>query len=258
MTPAKRTLPLITALALLTSSPLVHARDDIQLKVVGVTFIEAPPGRDKNLVPFSLSGGMEKVEVSAIATARSGQFTEWTNTFFDKGDVRVTAVFADKTTQSLGQAELGSFPKFSADARARSFSLTVNRLPDRSVTGVIFEGTVPLSTAKNTTRATQAFDPSRPGPIKLGSAEIKQFKMDGTSVQFQGNDTLMRIKSLSFKPASGAVVKAERGGWGRMNDEYSQTWKFDAALSRGELQAELYEGMETVRQPVRFVVGRPW
>ena len=251
-------IPLFAAIALLACSPLAQARDDIDVKVMGVTFMEAPPGRDKNLVPFGISGAMEKVEITAIASARSGQFTEWTNSFFDKGDVRVTAVFPDKSTESLGQAEIGSFPKFSADARARSFSLSISRLPDRSVSGLIFEGTVPLSIAKGTTKATQAFDPSRPGPIKLGSAEIKQFKMDGTSVQLQGNDTLLRIKSLSFKPASGQAVKAERGGWGRMNDEYNQTWKFDANLSRGELQAEMYEGMETVRQPVRLVIGRPW
>lgn len=254
--PALR-MPLITA-ALLACSPLVQAQGAIETKVMGVTFIEAPPGRDKNLVPFGISGAMEKVEIHAVATLRAGLFTEWTNSFFDKGDVRVTAVFPDKSTQSLGQAELGGFPKFSADARTRSFSLSISRLPDKTVTGLIFEGTVPLSIAKRTKKVAQAFDPDRPGPVKLGSAEIKQFKVDGKSIQFQGNDTLLRIKTLSFKLPSGQVVPAERGGWGRMNDDYHQTWKFDTTLSRGELQAELYEEMETVRQPVRLAIGRPW
>lgn len=239
-------------------SPLAHASDDIELKVMGVTFMEAPPGRDKNLLPFGANGAMEKVEVTAIASTRGGLFTEWTNSFFDKGDVRVTAVFPDKSSHSLGQAEITGFPKFSADARARSFGLLINRLPDKPVTGLIFEGTVPLSIAKGTRKATQPFDPDRPGPVKLGGVEIRQFKMEGKSLQFQGNDSLLRIKTLAFKLPSGQVITAERGGWGRMNDDYSQTWKFDAALSRGELQAELYEGMETVRKPVRFVVGRPW
>lgn len=165
---------------------------------------------------------MEKVEVNAIATTRSGLFTQWTNSFFDKGDVRVTAVFPDKTTQSLGQADIASFPKFSTDARSRSFALTLNRLPDKAVTGLIFEGTVPLSVAKRTTKAAQAFDPERPGPIKLGGVDIKQFKVDGKSVQFQGNDTLLRIKTLSFKLSSGQVVQAERGAWARMNNEHQQ------------------------------------
>lgn len=253
-----KSLPLFASAALVTGGTLVHAQTPIEVKILGVTFIEAPPGRDKNLVPFAATGDMEKVEVNAIATARSGMFTQWTNSFFDKGDVRVTAMFPDKTTQSLGQADIGGFPKFSTDARSRSFSLALNRLPDKAVTGLIFEGTVPLSVAKRTQSAAQAFDPDRPGPIKLGTVEIKQFKLEGKSIQIAGNDSLLRIKSLSFKPANGSLVRAERGGWSRMNNEHQQTWNFDSALSRGELQAELYEGMETVRQPIRFVVGRPW
>lgn len=250
--------PLMVGAALATGSTLLHAQTTLDVKVLGVTFIEAPPGRDKNLVPFAATGDMEKVEVNAIATARSGMFTQWTNSFFDKGDVSVTAVFADKTTQSLGQADMGGFPKFSADTRSRSFSLAVNRLPEKAVSGLIFEGTVPLSVAKRTKQVVQAIDPNRPGAIKLGEVDIRQFKLDGKSLQIAGNDSLLRIKTLSFKPSSGPLVRAERGGWSRMNNEYQQTWNFDTNLTRGELQAELYEGMETVRQPVRFVVGRPW
>lgn len=257
-TRASLILPLIVGGALAASSALVHAQNTMDVKLLGVTFIEAPPEKDKNLVPFATSGDLEKVEVNAIATARAGLFNQWTNSFFDKGDVRVTAVFPNKTTQSLGQAEMGGFPKFSADARSRSFSLSVNRLPDKTVSGLIFEGTIPLSVAKGTKKAVQAFDPDKPGPVKLGDVEIQHFKLDGKSLQLQGNDALLRIKTLSFKPASGPVVRAERGGWSRMNNEHQQTWNFDTALTRGELQAELYEGLETIRQPIRFVIGRPW
>lgn len=257
-TPALLTLPFIVGAALGACSPMVHAQTAIDVKVLGVTFIEAPTGRDKTLVPFAATGAMEKVEVNAIATVRSGMFTEWTNSFFDKGDVRVTAVFPDKTTQSLGQADVGGFPKFSADARSRSFSVALTRLPDKTVTGLIFEGTVPLGVAARTKKAAAAFDAERPGPLKLGDADIRQFKVDGKSLQLQGNDSLQRIKTLSFKLSSGQVVHAERGGWSRMNNDHQQTWNFDTAPTRGELQAELYEGMETIRQPIRFAVGRPW
>lgn len=248
--------PLIALIA--AFSPALQAREPIDLKVMGVTFIEAPPGRDKNLNAFSTSASQERVEVMVIAVSHALQFAEQTNSFFDKGDVRVTAVFPDKSSQQFGHAELSGFPKFTADGRMRSFSLVINRLPDKSVSGLIFEGTVPLSVAKGTTKAAQAFDPQRPGPLKLGSVEIKHFKIEGGSVHFQGNDSLLRIRTLSFKSPSGQVIKGERGGWGRTNADYSQTWKFDSTLPQGELQAELYEGLETVRQPVRFVVGRPW
>lgn len=246
-------LPLLAAL--IATSPLVQANEDIELRVTGVNFIEAPPGRDKNLTAF---GAQEKVEVMAVATSRSRHFSEDTNSFFDKGDVRVTAVFPDKSRQALGTAEMNGFSRFSADGRMRTFNLVIDRLPDKPVSGLIFEGTVPLDVAKGTSKVAQSFDPTRPGPLKLGKVQIKHFKIDGNSVHFEGNDSLLTIKAVSFKLPSGQVVVAERGGRGRMNAEYSQTWRFDSTLSRGVLQAELYEGMETVRQPVRFVVGRPW
>lgn len=244
--------------AIAVSSQPSHAREGIELKVMGVTFMEAPPGRDKSLLPFGSSGTGEKVEITAVATARAGQFADGTTSHFDKGDIRVTAVFPDKSTQALGQADVSGFPKFSADGRARSFNLVINRLPDKPVTGLIFEGTVPLSVARGTRKATQAFDPARSAGFKLGNVEIKQFKVDGNSVQLQGDSTLMGVKALALKLPSGQLVNASRDGWGRMGAEFSQTWKFDAGLARGELQAELYEGLETVRQPVRFVIGRPW
>ena len=249
-------LPLMAAFA--AFSPVLHAREDVDLKVTGVTFIEAPPGRDKNLTAFGASPSQEKVEINAVATSRTLQFVEASGGFPDKGDVNVTAVFPDKSSQAFGNAEMSGFAKFSADGRTRSFNLVINRLPDKPVSGLIFEGTLPLSVANGTSKAAQALDPQRPGPLKLGSVDILQFKIDGTSVHFQGNDTLLRIKTLSLKLPSGQMIKAERGGWQRTNADYSQTWKFDAPPAKGELQAELYDGMKTVRQPVRFVVGRPW
>ena len=44
----------------------MHAQSTMDVKLLGVTFIEAPPGKDKNLVPFATSGDLEKVEVNAM------------------------------------------------------------------------------------------------------------------------------------------------------------------------------------------------
>ena len=62
--------PWMVGAALAAGSTLLHAQTTIDVKVLGVTFIEAPPGKDKNLVPFAATGDMEKVEINAIATAR--------------------------------------------------------------------------------------------------------------------------------------------------------------------------------------------
>jgi hypothetical protein len=251
-------LALIATFAAMSGPAAAQARDDLELKITGVTFIEAPPGRDKNLTAFGASPSQEKVEVNAVAVSRSLQFVQETGGFMDKGEVKVTAIFPDKSSQAFGSAEVSGFPKFSADGRTRSFNLAINRLPDRPVSGLVFEGTVPLTVATGSSKAAQALDPQRPGAFKLGGVEIRQFKVEGNSLNIEGNDSLQRIKTLSFKLPSGQVVHGERGGWQRMNADYRQTWEFDAPLPKGELQAELYEGLRTVRQPVRLVVGRPW
>lgn len=47
--------------------------------------------------------------------------------------------------------------------------------------------------------AAQALDPLCPGAFKLGGVEIRQFKVEGNSLNIEGNDSLQRIKTLSFK-----------------------------------------------------------
>ena len=230
----------------------------IDIKIIGVSYLEAPPGRDKNLTIFATGSTQEKVEVNVVAQSKSRQFAEGATSVFDKGDVKVTAVFADKTTQALGNAEMGGFPKYSSNGLGRSFNLSINRLPDRPVSGLIFEGVVPLTVAKGMTKVETAFDPTKTNEIKLGTVQIKTFKVDGQSIEIKGNDTLTYIKALTLKLPNGQTLTSQRGSWGQMNSEYTQTWKFSAPLARGTLQADIYEGLENIKQPVRLVVGRPW
>jgi hypothetical protein len=247
---------------LLAASGLATAQtpgtNDIDIRIMGVSFIEAPPGRDKNLTAFGAMGTQEKVEINALAISRTRQFVESAGSAFDKGDVKVTAVMADKSSQIIGNADMGGFPKFSANGQIRSFNISINRLPDRPVSGLVFEGTIPLTLAKSLSKAEVAFDPSKAGALKLGSAQINTYKVDGQSIEFKGNDTLIRIKSIALKLSNGQLTNAERVSWGQMNNEYTQTWKFNVPLAKGNLQADVYDGLETIKHPVRFVIGRPW
>ena len=195
----------------------------IDIKIIGVSYLEAPPGRDKNLSIFATGSTQEKVEVNVIAQSKSRQFAEAASSVFDKGDVKVTAIFPDKTTQALGNADVGGFPKYSSNGLVSSFNLSINRLPDRPVSGLIFEGVVPLTVAKGTAKVDATFDPSKTGEIKLGTVQIKTFKVDGQSIEIKGNESLTHIKSLALKLPSGQTLTAERGSWGQMNSEHTQS-----------------------------------
>lgn len=247
-----------TALSLGASFAAYAQTPAIDVKIIGVSYLEAPPGRDKNVAAFGAGSTLEKVEINAIAQSKSRQFAEAATSVFDKGDVKVTAVFSDKSTQALGNAEMSGFPKYSSNGLVRSFNLSVNRLPDRAVSGLIFEGIIPLTVAKGINKAEAVFDPTKISEIKLGASQIKTFKIDGQSLEIKGNDTLTNIKTLSLKLPNGQIVNAERGSWGQMNNEYAQTWKFSAPIARGTLQADLYDGLENIKHPVRLVIGRPW
>jgi hypothetical protein len=255
----RRYLSLVIAM---TSTCIASAQTpttgDIEVRIMGLSFIEAPPGRDKNLTAFGAMGTQEKVEINALVVSRTRQFVEAADSSFDKGDVKVTAVFADKSSQGLGYADVGGFPKFSVDGKTRSINISINRLPDRTVSGLLFEGTIPVTLAKTTSKSEVVFDPAKSGPIKLGSALVHSYRLDGQSIEFKGNDTLLQIKKIAIKLPNGVLISGERNGWGRMNNEYSQTWKFNAPVTNGKLQAEIYEHLETVKHPVRLVVGRPW
>lgn len=254
-----RYLSLVVATAITSiASAQTPAAGDIEVRIMGVSFIEAPPGRDKNLTAFGAMGTQEKVEINALVVSRTRQFVEAADSSYDKGDVKATAVFKDKSSQGLGFADVGGFPKFSEDGRIRSINISINRLPDRTLSGLLFEGTIPLTLAKTTSKSEAAFDPTKSSPIKLGGALVYSYRLDGQSVEFTGNETLLRIKKVALKLPNGVVISGERSSWGRTNNEYRQTWKFHAPVTKGHLQAEVYDNLESIKHPVRLVIGRPW
>jgi hypothetical protein len=241
-------------------APVLHAQvPGIEVKITGASFFEAPPNRDKNLAVFSTGASQEKVEVHALLSSSGKLFAEFGgSSLFDKADVKVTAVLSNKSTVALGSADVGSFPKLSSDGKIRAISVSVSRLPDQPVQGLIFEGTVPIAVARGLVKASALFEPKAPYSLKLGALTASIAKVDGQTISLKGNETLAQMHSLYLQTADGRKVTAERRSWGRINNEVSQEWTFASPLSAGTLHAENYEGLENIKLPLRLVVGKPY
>jgi hypothetical protein len=248
----------LVASVLFTFASALHAQTSgIDVKIIGVSFFEAPPLRDKNLAVFATGSSQEKVEVHVVLTSPVKLFTQ-AGSSFDKSDVKVNAVLANKSMVSLGAAEITSFPKFSADGKTRTMTLSVNRLPDQAVSGLIFEGNAPLSVAKSLVKATAKFAPTVGAQVKFNDVSAVVSKIDGQTVTFTGTQTLKRLNAVSLKLNDGRTIAAERRGWGSMNTEFHQEWAFPSAIAAGTLTVDIYEGLETIQQPIKLVVGKPY
>lgn len=252
---ALTTLAVTSAVSAQTQPP---ATRDIKVSIMGVTFLQAPPGRDKNLAAFGTFDSQEKVEINAHLTNKSRIFVEGAASLFQEGDLRVTAFFPDKSSQSFGSAKASGFPKFSTNGKNRTINISIARLPDRPVSGFLFEGTIPLTLAKSTKKFEVAFDPNKPGAFKLGGALVSAFRLEGQKLELKGDSTLFQIKQIALKMPNGVVVNGERAGSSRMNNDYSQTWDFNTPVTKGHLQAEIYENVETISYPIKLTIGRPW
>lgn len=248
---------LISILLCVLAPALQAQTTGIDVKVIGVSFFEAPPLRDKNLAIFATGSTQEKVEVHTILTSTLKRFTE-AGSSFDKGDVKVTAVLVNKSMVSVGTAEITSFPKFSADGKTRTMTLSVNRLPDQAVSGLIFEGNVPLSIAKSLIKTTAKFVPTVGIAVKFNDVSAVVSKIDGQTVTFTGTQSLKRLNAVSLKLNDGRTIAAERRGWGSMNAEFHQEWAFPSAIAAGTLNVDIYDGLETIQQPIKLVVGKPY
>lgn len=250
-----RTLVVATLYSL--ASALYAQTSGINVKIIGASFFEAPPLRDKNLAIFATGSSQEKVDVHIILTSPVKLFTE-AGSYFDKGDVKVTAVLANKSMFSLGAAEITSVPKFSADGKKRTMTLTINRLPDQAVQGLIFEGNVPLSIAKSLVKTTAKFVPTVGTAVKFNDVSAVVSKIDGQTVTFTGGQSLKRLNAVSLKLNDGRTLTAERRGWGSMNSEVHQEWAFSAPIATGTLNVDIYEELETIQHPIKLVLGKPY
>lgn len=248
------------ALAALLTSGAVSAFGQvpqIYVKVIGVTYLEAPPGRDKNVAAFGTFSSMEKVEIHAVAISKNILFSEATG-FLEKGNVTANAIAGDGKSIPLGTADMNSFGKVSVDRRMRSLNLSIARLPDQPIKGIVFEGQVPVYVFKKLKTVEKAVDLKAGSNVTIEKIVLNIAKLDGKSLTIKGNTDLTQIASLSVKTPDGKLNTAKLGAYSRMNSDLSQEWEFNSPASSGVIIVELFDGLQETKIPVRLVIGKPF
>jgi len=223
--------------------------------------MEAPPGRDKNLVPMGNFGKQEKVEVYAVATFTNKLIIANPLIRLDS-KVKAAAVLADKTSMELGSAEVSPFPKVTDDGRRTLLSISVSRLPDKPVATITFSGFVRLQVANGISRKTSSFEPKVGSRIDIGLGRIAVAMVEANSVTFTGGDQLDRIAGLKISKPDGTTITGERGGYSRMGGTdgtvVQAQWSFSAPISAGKIEASVYDGLETVDVPIKLTIAKPY
>jgi hypothetical protein len=233
----------------------------VTIKVTGATFLEAPPSRDKNLVPFGSFNEQEKVEVHAVLSFKDRIIAD--APFFSGSDssVKATATLLDKTSADLGSAKTSSFRKTSEDRKYSLISFSVSRLPDKPVSSVTFVGAVKVSVAKRMAQKVANFEPKVGAKVELGLGETTITAVEANSFTLSGGDQLGQVAELKLIKPDGTKVKGERGSYGRRGGErvlVTMDWNFGSPISAGKLEATLFEGLETIEVPVKLGVAKPY
>lgn len=183
----------------------------VSVKQIGATFLEAPPGREKNLVPFGTMGSQEKVEAHAVIQFENRLIADIPS-FGDESKVNATAFLPNKTQVALGAASGSRFRKLSEDGKKTLISLTVSRLPDSAVTGVMFRGTVKIPVARALKRSTVEFKPKVGSRLAIGLGDALVQSVESDSVTLSGDDRLTGIAAIKLLKPDGTSLVGERGG----------------------------------------------
>jgi hypothetical protein len=252
---------ILTATIFSLAFPVAAQQPSVTVKPFGAMFLEAPPGRDKNLVPMGGFGAQEKVEIHAIATFTNKVIV---NSPLFRGDskVKATAVLVDKTTMDLGSADISSFRKTSDDGKRTLLSISIARLPDKPISAVNFNGAVNIQVASGTSRKTINFEPKVGNRIDAGLGAITVSVVEANSFTLSGSDQLDRIAGVKILKADGTTMVGERGGHSRIGDSdktiVQTQWSFKSSISAGKLEVSIYDGLETIDVPIKLSVNKSY
>ncbi len=252
---------LALAAALLLSGAAVADTPSFSVKQFGAQFIEAPPGRDNNLLPMGSLGAQEKVETHAVVAFDNRLIVDLPS-FGDDAKVTATAILANKTQAPLGAASVAGFRKLSADGRKTTYSFSVTRLPDGGVAGVVFSGQVRVMVASAVKKTSVPFQPKVGQKLELGLSNVVVANVDAGSVTLSGDDRVSAIAAVRLVKPDGSAVAGERGAYSRRGGTDGSTvavqWQFAAPVSAGKLEVSVYQDLGAVQVPVNLVVTKPY
>ncbi|WP_162061449.1 hypothetical protein [Undibacterium sp. KW1] len=250
----------VTSLFLLNTSAYAE-QAAVSVKQIGASFLEAPPGREKNLVPMGSMNAQEKVETHLIATFKNRLITDMPF-FSNDSKVSAIAILSDKSTVELGPAEVSSFRKVSEDRKKTLISVSVSRLPDKPVAGIRFSGSVKVQVAISEVRKTAKFEAKVGSRPELGIGQISVAVLDANSFTLSGGEALERISAIKITKADGSTLTGQRGALSRQGEtdgvRVQTQWTFPGPVSSGKLDITMYDALETVDVPVSVVVAKPY
>jgi hypothetical protein len=249
-------------LAILATAAVAAPVPAVTVKQIGATFMEAPPGREKNLVPFGTFGAQESVETHAVISFKDRLVADIPSFGSDDSKITATAILPNKTQVSMGTVKASSFRKVSEDGKKTLISLSISRLPDGGVSGVSFNGYIKLPVASSITRNTVAFQPKVGAKMDIGLGNSVISNVDSTSVTLSGDDRLMGIAGMKLIKADGSTLTAERGGYSRQGGTegtaVSAQWRFSGPISAGKIEVSSYRDLTTVEVPINLIVAKPY
>lgn len=248
-------------LAALLSGPVAADTPSFSVQQTGALFIEAPPGRDKNLLPMGTFGSQEKVEAHAVV-AFANRLIADLPTFGNDSKVNATAILPGKGQASLGQASVSNFRKLSEDGRKTLLSFSVSRLPDGGVSGVVFSGSVKLPVASAIKKVSTTFQPKAGQRLDVGLGNVTVAKIESDSLILNGDDRLAAVASLKIVKPDGSVMNGERSAYSRQGGTEGTTitsqWRFNAPIASGKIEFAVYQDLTTLDVPVNTVVSKPY
>jgi len=238
------------------SSAVATDTPSVTVKPIGALFIEAPPGRDKDLSPFG-SFGEEKVEVHAVVAFTNRLIVD-IPTIGEESKVQVTAILLNKTQVPLGTANSSNFRKVSQDGRKTLVSLSIKRLPDSAVSAIAFKGSLQLPVASSIKRTSVAFQPKEGGRLDFGFGSITISKVQGDTMTLSGDNKLAGIAAIKIIKPDGSTIEGKRSGYTRMGDAVTSEWRFNAPISPGKVEAGVYHELANLEVPISLMVAKPY
>ncbi|TCV82968.1 hypothetical protein [Sulfurirhabdus autotrophica] len=252
---------LFTLLVFFLNGPVVADSPSVSVKQIGALFLEAPPGREKNLIPMGAFGAQEKVETHAVIIFENRLIAD-IPTFGDDSKVSAFAILPNKTQVSLGTASTSSFRKISEDGKKTLVSISVSRLPDSFVSGVLFKGFIKLPVASAIKRNSAAFQPKVGKGIDVGLGNILISKIESDSMTLSGDDRLTRVATIKIIKTDGTIIVGERGGYSRRGGTegtvVESQWRFNSPIIPGKIEVATYNDLAIIEVPINLMVTKPY
>lgn len=252
--------PALLLVALL-SGPAAADAPSFSVKQTGALFVEAPPGRDKNLLPMGTFGSQERVEAHAVVAFANRLIVELPS-FGNDSNVKAIAILPGKGQADLGSANVSNFRKISEDGKKTLVSFSVARLPDSGVSGVAFSGSVKLVVASGVKKTSTAFQPKEGQQLDAGLGNLTVAKIESDALIFSGDDRLSAVAALRIVKPDGTVINGERSAYSRQGGtegtKITAQWRFNAPVASGKIEFSIYQQLTTLDIPVNLVVSKPY